>query len=548
MVPSSERARFANDGHDPVAEGTQSPTVPVAPTPDDRLADVLSQQRATSEILSVMVASRNDATPVFETIASAVLTLCRASSAVVATYDGALLRVGAVASVTAAGADAIRSLFPRPASGDNGITRAVLTCDLVSIPDVLQDPDYATAESALASGFRSVLAVPLLHDGVPIGAISLGRVAPGPFPDTQVALLQTFADQAVIAIENVRLFTELDERNRDLTEALEQQTATSEILRVISQSQSDVQPVFDTIAKAALKLCRASSANVVTFDGELVQVASVAAAHAGGADALREHFRTYPRPPSRDTAAAARSSRAASSRSRTCSRIRTTQAGGTAAGRRLPQRPGRAADREAKRDRRHRRRPGRARSVPRQADRAAPDVRRPGGDRDRERAAVQRARRRAPRELTRSVGELKALGEVGQAVSSTLDLETVLSTIVSRATQLAGMDGGSIYEYDEDARGVPPAHGGPAARRAGRGAARHADPQGRGRARTAGDRPASRSQIRDIVDEGTYQSRVREILLRLGYRSLLAVPLLREDHLLGGLVVNRKTAGDFAPR
>ena len=104
----------------------------------------------------------------------------------------------------------------------------------------------------------------------------------------------------MIAIENVRLFKELEARNRDLTEALEQQTATSEILRVISQSQTDVQPVFDTIAAAALKLCRASSANVFTFDGELIHLAALANVNPEVcAMTLR---RLFPRPPGRDTA------------------------------------------------------------------------------------------------------------------------------------------------------------------------------------------------------------------------------------------------------
>ena len=145
------------------------------------------------------------------------------------------------------------------------------------------------------------------------------------------------------------------------------------------------------------------------------------------------------------------------------------------------------------------------------------------------------------------MGELKALGEVGQAVSSTLDLETVLRTIVSRATGLAGMDGGAIYEYDEareefhlQATDKLPDELVDALRSApvskGDGAI--------GRLAVTGE-PV---QIRDITDEAIYQSRVREIVIRAGYRSLLAVPLLREDHLLGGLVVNRRSAGEFAPR
>ena len=150
-------------------------------------------------------------------------------------------------------------------------------------------------------------------------------------------------------------------------------------------------------------------------------------------------------------------------------------------------------------------------------------------------------------ELTQSVGELQALGEVGQAVSSTLDLETVLSTIVARATQLAGMDGGSIYQYEEVRQEfrLHTAHRLPdeliEALRS------RPVPKGEG---AIGPLADSREPvaIRDIMDEGSYQSQVREILLRHGYRSLLAVPLLREDRLLGGLVVNRKSAGEFAPR
>src|SRR5512143_1666204 len=142
--------------------------------------------------------------------------------------------------------------------------------------------DIQTAESqaeyplgkayAQRIGIRTVLGTPLLREGVPIGAILIRRMEVRPFSDKQISLLKTFADQAVIAIENVRLFQELQERNRDLTDALEQQTATSEVLRVISSSPTDVQPVFDAIVQSATRLCDASFGSAHRFDGQLITI------------------------------------------------------------------------------------------------------------------------------------------------------------------------------------------------------------------------------------------------------------------------------------
>ncbi len=506
------------------------------------LTEALEQQTSTSDILRVISQSPTDVQPVFDTIAAAALKLCRASSGAVMTFDGELIHLAAVANLNPEGADAIRKVFPRPPGRDMAATRAVLTCGVVAISDVLEDHEFGPRSVAVATGFRSVLAVPLVRDGNPIGAIAVGRPQPGPFPAKQIALLQTFADQAVIAIENVRLFTELEARNRDLTEALEQQTATSEILRVISRSPRDVQPVFDAIAGAALRLCGANRANVFTTDGNLLHVAAFASANPGLDEEIRRHF---PRPLGRDLPAS-----------------RAILTGAAALIPDVLKDPQYALKEFAP--------AGGFRSVL-----AVPLLREgssvgaigvsrpePGPFPDTQIALLQTFADQAviaienvrlftelearTTELTRSVGELKALGEVGQAVSSTLDLETVLNTIVSRATQLAGMDGGSIWEYDETreefylhATDKLPGELVEALRataiKKGEGAV--------GRLAVTGE-PV---QIRDIVDEGVYQSRVREILIRLGYRSLLAVPLLREDHLLGGLAVNRKSAGEFAP-
>src|SRR5262249_5214243 len=185
--------------------------------------------------------------------------------------------------------------------------RSVLTRAIVQIPDLTADAEFDVQVGAVvarARDFRSILAVPMLRDGLPIGTINAHKAQPGPFTDKQVALLETFADQAVIAIENVRLFTELQEKNKALTqahtqvsEALEQQTATAEVLRVISQSPTEVQPVFDAIVDSAVRLCDGAWADAYRFDGERQHFVACSNLPPEGRALLQ---RLYPRAPDRD--------------------------------------------------------------------------------------------------------------------------------------------------------------------------------------------------------------------------------------------------------
>ena len=142
-------------------------------------------------------------------------------------------------------------------------------------------------------GHRTLLAVPFLREGAPIGVITIRRVEVRPFSDKQITLVQTFADQAVIAIENVRLFQELQARNRDITEALEQQTATGEVLRVIASSPTELQPVLDTLIANATKLCGATMGHVRQYDGEFHRVV----AHYGETPEMIAALRVHPLPP-----------------------------------------------------------------------------------------------------------------------------------------------------------------------------------------------------------------------------------------------------------
>src|SRR5262249_39482442 len=153
-----------------------------------------------------------------------------------------------------------------------------LECAVVHIPDVELDPEYQHHGLTRAIGLRSAVFVPLLRDGAPLGVIMVARAEPGPFPESQIELLKTFADQAVVAIENVRLFKELEEKNLALTqahaqvtEALEQQTATGEILRVIASSPTELQPVFETIVASGVRLCNGNFCGLFTVEEGVIR-------------------------------------------------------------------------------------------------------------------------------------------------------------------------------------------------------------------------------------------------------------------------------------
>src|SRR5499426_2585938 len=224
-------------------------------------AEAQEQQAATAEILRVISASPADAAPVFDAIAVTALRLCDAESVVVMRYDGTLLRMAALHNVKREAVDRIERQYPRAPSRDLPSGRAILDGVVVHVPDLQAAVEFASA-APRQFGLGSHISIPLLHQGRAIGVIGISRQRRGPFPDRHIQLLKTFANQAVIAIENVRLFKELQTSNRDLTEALDQQTATSEILRVIASSQTDVQPVFDAIAESAARLCGAFDAVV----------------------------------------------------------------------------------------------------------------------------------------------------------------------------------------------------------------------------------------------------------------------------------------------
>ena len=238
------------------------------------LSEAFEQQAATADILNIISNSPTDTQPVFDAIVQSGLKLFPDALISLALRYGNTINAAAIAEPDPEGAEAWRRSISRtPLSREYMHGTAMLDCKIVDIPDVRNAPaELATgARNFLTSGYRAITITPMMRRNEAIGLLSVVRRTPGPLSDKQLSLLRTFAAQAVIAIENARLMNELRQRTDDLSESLEQQTATSEVLKVISSSASDLQPVFDTMAENVVRLCDAERAYIFRFDGELLR-------------------------------------------------------------------------------------------------------------------------------------------------------------------------------------------------------------------------------------------------------------------------------------
>src|SRR5215475_432484 len=251
------------------------------------LDEALQQQTATIEVLGIIRRSPADAQPVFDAIVQSAARLCGAVFSAIFLWDGDRLRIAATKNLTPEAKFQFHELerISQPDRSTIG-GRAILDRAIVHVPDVLTDPEYSK-ELALAGGWRAVLGVPLLHEGSPVGSLTVSKAEPVPFSDRQIQLLNTFADQAVIAIENVRLFEAEQARTRELSESLDQQTATSEVLKVISSSPGELQPVFNAMLEDAMRTCEAKFGLLLRFDGKAFRFA----AEMGTPPALAEFVR-----------------------------------------------------------------------------------------------------------------------------------------------------------------------------------------------------------------------------------------------------------------
>jgi GAF domain-containing protein len=239
------------------------------------LSETLEYQTATSDVLSVISRSKFHLQPVLQSVVDTAARLCRADNAIIYRLEDGVCRFAAGHGHDREAVEAVRAR-PHPIDSGTVVGRAIGARATIQIDDVLADPLYQVKDLARRGNVRSVIGVPLMRAGEPIGAIALGRSRVEPFNDRQIELVTTFADQAVIAIENTRLFEAEQASKRELQESLEYQTAISGVLNVISRSPNQLQPVLDTIAQTATRLCEAEYAWVLKLeqDGLLHIVAS----------------------------------------------------------------------------------------------------------------------------------------------------------------------------------------------------------------------------------------------------------------------------------
>ena len=275
-------------------EARNAPTAQVsAADPQEQLDRViherdeaLEQLAATSEILRVIRTSPTDVQPVFETIVRNAVSLCGSLFANVFRFDGELLHWVASNNVGPSFVDLLRAKFPMRPNSSQVAGRVLLTKSIIRVEDALEDPDY-DKRFPRAMGWRRLLGIPMLREGDPLGVIVVGWAEAGPVPKVQEQLLKTFADQAVIAIDNVRLFEAEQARTRDLSESLEQQTATSEVLKVISSSPGELEPVFQAMLENAVQLCGATFGNLWLREGDAFRICAMHGAPPAYAEYLR---------------------------------------------------------------------------------------------------------------------------------------------------------------------------------------------------------------------------------------------------------------------
>jgi GAF domain-containing protein/DNA-binding response OmpR family regulator len=515
-----------------------------------QLDEALQQRAAMDEVLHAMGRSDFDLQTVLETILEKGCELCGADSGLLYRLDEQqLMRLAAMRGGSPEQWQIVQR-NPMPPSRRTCAGRVALERRPIHVPDVLTDPEYEYPAQSVA-GYRTLLGVPIMHRGALLGSMVIWRSEVRPFNERQIRLLETFASQAGITLENLALLEQVRARTRQLSTALDEKTATAEILSLTATSPTDVQVILDAVSERAARLGGAPYVDIRRFETERLRKISRYGGVPGKPDEARELD-----PPGQGLAA--------------------TRA--TASGRALLERRTiHVHDMEVETQTEY---PGSRPLQQRWGYRTnllipllhegAPlgvlallrfEVR-PFTEHEIQlletfaRAAaialygaqLFHELQERTSELAQSVQELEALGEVGRAVSSSLDLQQVLTTVVTHATGLSGTDGGLIYQYDEPSREFRLAASigcGPELLRPVQTAPPRLGEGALGRA--AQERRSV--QIADVLNDRSLPHRLRSALAGAGLRAVLAVPFLAEDvGILGGLVVLRQQPGAFSDR
>ena len=507
------------------------------------LRESLEQQTATANVLEVISRSAFDLQAVFETVveSSARLSGADMARANIFRFDGEQLRLAATFNVPQNVREWVQEHPIRPGR-HGGTGRAALERRTIHIPDILADPEYSYGATAVEP-YRTILAVPILKGDELLGVLLIYLLEVRPFTTKQIAVVETFADQAAIAIENVRLFEAEQQRTRELSESLEQQTATAEVLQVISSSPGDLEPVFSSMLENAVRICGAKFGNIYRWEDRIAHLVAAHNTPPAFAEARGREPQRVERNPLMGRMLATKMAVQVADIAATpgyhdrsnAAAVATVDLGGARTVLLVPM---------LKENEpigsftlfRDDVRPFTDKQIALVSSFAAQAV-----------IAIENTRlltelRQRTGELGRSVGELQALGEVSQAVNSTLDLETVLSTIVAKAVQLSGTEAGAIYVFDEMQREfhLRATYGmenelidALKLQRIGIDETNIAAAMGR-------QEPI---QVADLKDEA--KNPINTIILRAGFRARLTAPLVRGKDIVGMLVVRRRTPGAF---
>jgi signal transduction histidine kinase len=498
--------------------------------------EALEQQTATAEVLQVINSSPGDLAPVFQKILEKAHSLCDVAYGSLHIYDGERFRAAAVHNLPEQFARLLRQGYQGPGAPWG---RSLLGGDrLVHVPD-LSEIDHPLAQAAIElGGIRTALFVPLRRDDTLLGMIVSARQEVRPFAEKEVAILESFAAQAVIAMENERLITELRERTHDLQESLEYQTATSDVLKVISRSGAELEPVLDTLVETAACICRAESGFIFRMRDGLCHMA----ASFGVPLEYKEFQARNPIAPGRGTLAgrvalerrAVHIEDAAADPEYT--RVEAVQLGRqrTMLGVPLVREDALVGVITLARSRVEPFSEKQIALVATFADQAVIAI---------ENTRLFNELRARTAELGRSVEELKMLSDVGQAVSSTLDLRAVLSSILTASLGVTWASAGAIFRYNRAERAFRLVE-----------AVGWDEPLTRSvrdlhvaETESAMGEAVARRMPVQLADIAQRPSPLRDITLAAGFHSALIVPLVGAERILGAIILMRQEAGEFPP-